>query len=797
MTIEPSLPLGHTVLFDAGPGAGKTALLKQWRENAPGPTHYLALLPEDADPLFFRRRFLQDWPEIVERFEALETKPFSVSWGALLGMAIGESHPDFCLLLDDFHLIEDTPLAPEILALCRVFPASGTLVLASRHKLPKLNRESVVVWNSEHASCPERPEIGDLLRLSDALLAKALALYLVGEDAPSPEGWELVRRNIAFSSEPTLQLRSAWSETAEQALTHRLPPEVWKVVAETLRAFLKRHLRTNQERRLPAVLNRLPSEVRGSHPFFLQLEGDMLLEVGGIIEARAYYQEALALAQDQRDWTIDLLVRLAKVAVRLQDIPAFTALLERIEELLVEPSPLRQAQLLYVKGLADWSLEKEDAAEAGWLKALDIPAAGDRDVLREQYLTLGALGGFYINKNSRVEAATFTEREISFAARHHFERDLLGSYMMKLYLNQSPAPPPIHMFTKLPDECFIYPSYFSSFHYYYLLGSRAVALGEYTLARQYLQTLKAFVHRHGNQDHLRLCDQELLGIYGQLRQYQEADTIYAELNQQPSFGRHVFPLIHWALILVDRGRLEEAEATLVAELARNRGATIRTNMLLLLHEVRRRQGDSGALDEMRTLFEQSGRKLWTSQLRLLHQAGVPGVPPLFRLRAFGPLTLLNHDVATSHWPRRKGLALLAHLTLKPEGVSSATLAESLFGDPDDLESLHMVAYSLRKAFRAVEGEELLLSSGGIYRLDMEAIAFCDLHEFDAFYAKAQSFEAQGMVSVAAMFFEHALMLARGSLFDNLPDDFIEVRAAYHQRIRHARAFQEAHGDSLE
>ncbi|MNY33362.1 hypothetical protein D3C86_1676390 [compost metagenome] len=45
--------------------------------------------------------------------------------------------------------------------------------------------------------------------------------------------------------------------------------------------------------------------------------------------------------------------------------------------------------------------------------------------------------------------------------------------------------------------------------------------------------------------------------------------------------------------------------------------------------------------------------------------------------------------------------------------------------------------------------------------------------------------------MAAMFYELALMLYQGPLFDDLPNDFDAFRFAYQAKVRHAQAFLKA------
>ncbi|MNY39068.1 hypothetical protein D3C86_1737340 [compost metagenome] len=139
--------------------------------------------------------------------------------------------------------------------------------------------------------------------------------------------------------------------------------------------------------------------------------------------------------------------------------------------------------------------------------------------------------------------------------------------------------------------------------------------------------------------------------------------------------------------------------------------------------------------------------------------------------------------------------MLAYLVLYPEGLPIAELAGRLFeekGETSPLQALHLAAHTLRQALKGIGGEALFDSSQGIFRLDWDGIAFCDLREFDAFYQRARSFEKDGHREMAGVFYGIALCYARGELFENLPEDFAEHRAAYRQRVRYAQAFAHRH-----
>lgn len=102
---------------------------------------------------------------------------------------------------------------------------------------------------------------------------------------------------------------------------------------------------------------------------------------------------------------------------------------------------------------------------------------------------------------------------------------------------------------------------------------------------------------------------------------------------------------------------------------------------------------------------------------------------------FGRFALLTADGSELRFSRRKALHLLAYLVLYPEGLPVTELADRLFepgGDTPPLLALHLAAHALRQALKGIGGDALFDSSQGLFRLDWDGIAFCDLREFDAF-----------------------------------------------------------------
>lgn len=788
-------PIGETILLSAGPRAGKTDLLAHWRSVGLAPTVYLALTPEDAEAEFFRYRLLQSWPRIQARYEALATRLPS-SWGALLGIAIAETKPNFCLLLDDLQAVEETALLPELLALIRHFPATGHLAIASRHQIPPITGRTCTLIGPNHPYWQERPDPEDLLGLPPSLLSMALVTQLLGEAPPSQDGRELVRRNIAkLDDSSKLQLRTPWQAVAERALAFTSLDGLWERLEAPIKAFHQMHFNTPQEQRLHGVIAMLPRAVREQHPYFLQLQGDMRLGIGQAEEARIYYQQALNQAHDQPERQPDLLLCLANSSLRIPALPECRSLIERFEQLGHEPTALQRARFGNLKGRLHLQAGELDAAKATCQEVTGIPTAGDRYLAYERYLALNVLANIHTDLGETDQADRDLHQAIVLATEHRFQRSLLSAYMTRLTCEQGPNPAsvlPIRQISEIPNECFVFPTPSSTHNLLYTMGIRADYLGEAALAVRYFSWAKLFAKAHClTLDHSNLG---LLNTYRSLQRFDEAKQIYAELRHSSSFEAHrYFIQAAWALTLVESKHFREAEALLEEELAYPYPEAVRTRVLLHVHYVRHRRGDDGALGVILTMLDSDwGSMLWHHGARLLQRLGLRSLPPVFRIRAFGPLSFCRDDLTPLHWPRKKPLSFLGHLVLHPEGITSEHLAEELFGDPEDLESVHTVAYRLRQGLKEAEASDLPEANSGTYRLRWERIAFCDLHEFDALYDKARSLEAEAIFAGAALFYGLALRVAQGPLFDNLPREFEEAREHYGQRVRYAHDFLQAH-----
>lgn len=149
------------------------------------------------------------------------------------------------------------------------------------------------------------------------------------------------------------------------------------------------------------------------------------------------------------------------------------------------------------------------------------------------------------------------------------------------------------------------------------------------------------------------------------------------------------------------------------------------------------------------------------------------VPPALRIHVFGTFSLLAADGSELRFSRRKAQALVALLTLHSRGMFAEELAEALFEDGEvssPKESLNSLTYAIRRSLKSIGLESLLEYEGGCYRLRWQDVAFCDLHEFEAFKERALVLEARGLPEPAALMRAVAQAYVSGQPLGGLADE---------------------------
>lgn len=798
------LPLGETTLLLAGPRAGKTSLLLQWREACAQPAQYVAVTPEDAESAFFLRRLFAGWPALRTRFEELRAEMPGVSWGGLAGMAIAEACPDFCLLLDDFHHVEGMPGREDWLALVRHFPLGGTLAIASRHAFPAFNRPAVRLLGPDEALWSESPLLADLEALAPETFAAAIALHVVGELRSPQRGEELARLAIAqVDPAGAYRPRPLWNPPLAAAL-HGLgaASEVWDVVEAELMAFHHHHLRRPDETLAAEALGRIPSAIRQVRPTLLLLEGDLHFTEARFVDARACYARAAALVT-MPDEAVPYRVRRFAAAVVLREAEEIAELSPLLEADRAGFTPQLEAIWRFWFGLQRWYEGDVPAAKMELQRVLSIPAAGDRRVLHYQARTLRSLSAICADMGQLSEGSAFAERAVSQGLTHALSRDLLMAFARRFHclLYNEAAPPGLQLLLEVPDDALRVAPPAGLLHF--LIGSawRAVVLGAYGVALRQYRIAMAHALAFG------LVEAGLTAKYGVMYalamtdDYARARQCYEELREVSANRQLASHLaLNWAQALLLMGRLDEAEVALDEAPAQ---PWSRNDMRERMYRfwLRHMRGDEAAVQEARALIDtREASFLWDCEFDATTRLGLRAERSSFHVRAFGETSFIRIGKEPPRWSRRKALGLLAHLALEPDGVPSEELIERLYPDSDSADpgaALHTLAYTLRQGLGTIGAAELLESSRGSFRFRWDQVAFCDLHDFDAFYAKAQTLEAGGMLPLAATMYRLALTVVKGGLFEDLGDAAFEApRLAYAAKIAHARSFSKTHAAHL-
>lgn len=785
----------RTVILSAGPGAGKTTLLRQWLRDTPQEAHYLALMPEDGDPEFFRRRLLRCVPALVAPYEESRAQLPRSPWGVHLALAVAETAPDILFAFDDWHRIEDSPLASELQPFFRNLPPTATLWIASRHQPPSLDREAPALLAADHPVWQERPQVHDLQALPESLLKKALVMFLVGEDEPAADGWELVRRNIAQETlEGAHELRPAWKEAAKSALTHSLPGDLWLQVEKGLASYYRRHRWASKRRRLESILFQIPPEIRKERSGLLYLAGLGLLDNGQLDLARNYFLDALNRRQNQETPPVDILLALFDIDYQ-QGRGETSKYVKELESLESDLNEVQHAAFRYLRGAQLYYAGKTERAKELFGSLQELTVSGDRELAFWQ-----CLGLFFLEELADRELLTATldnrYRLVAIAEQYQLHQKLLKAYTVRLgllaenELGQCPLAP--HL--AIPGEAFLEADPHSLMNYLFNLLKRPYCLKEPEVGHRFASYFNLVANSHNLIYYVELT--KLFAI-----NYQDLATA-EQAYQEVASGKYQtlarFAKLHMAKRYLRIHQLEAAERLLTHE------ETTHTEELrlhrFLLGVLRHLQGDPSGLSEIMQLLPHPSESIFLkNNAHLLSEIGLVTPPPLYHVHAFGDLTFKRVGGPEPNWPRQKGLALLGLLTLHPEGLSSEALTQALFdndeqGDPSA--SFHKVASILRHALRTQGAEDLLISRRGHYRLDWAQIAYCDLHEFDAYYKKAQELEAQAIQGPAAMFYQLALLMAVAPLFGNLQGMFEEEREAYEEKIEYAERFAQRYGMHL-
>ena len=124
------------ILLSAPAGFGKTTLLAEWIDNEMLPFCWLSIDPQDNNPARFMAYLAASLGMVGIQMEDLSPDMDSSDFLASLVKQIEANGREFCLVLDDYHLIQDEDIHNLVNNLLDNLPIAMHLVIASRSDPP-------------------------------------------------------------------------------------------------------------------------------------------------------------------------------------------------------------------------------------------------------------------------------------------------------------------------------------------------------------------------------------------------------------------------------------------------------------------------------------------------------------------------------------------------------------------------------------------------------------------------------------------------------------------------------------
>lgn len=792
LEMDHTLDLEKTILASANAGAGKTSLLLKLKESAPVDNLFLQLTPEDSDPGFLLFRALRSFPAADGPFKRLQQEFPKITAGALLAMALDEVAPALTVLVDDFHLLEGTAGAELLLALFRHLPPGMRLVVTSQHQLPRLRGEPLLQLGPEWGEWKRQPVREIPSDFPANLKATLLALCQIQAITPTPDGRELVRRNIAFEAPgPSLRLHEEWRALGDRISTDSIPEATWALIeAETLLLF-EQHFRTGRDAIVYDALMRIPEARRMRRPLLLTLEAELLY-------GQERYKEAISLLERcQRSHPDD-----RDLAFQLQEYQALQAYHTwRPEQILLDSEEVArlpkhaQGRYYFLLGLLEFENRDTAAAFASWQKGLAIEMGAGKLGASIRTKIIKAM----FTKSNMLETFDDSMRYGALLAsqidRASLDKDRYDQYCLYLHVKavQASSEEFLAYFFALPAATISLTNPAKLAKALLMFGFHLLNVAEYDLAYRLFSFLKKLSLSEEIREYASAAEYGVMLSLAHLGNLDRSMAIQAEfLRGDSGLMLSDVTIAEWAIILLQVGEFEAATNFIRENEHRIKSESNVKKLAFVADIIRYRQGDLEAQGNLRLRLQSPEfRSYWESDPRLLREADLMPRTPVFQLHAFGDLTLLADGVAVSKWPRRKTLTLLALLALNPQGMSVETLLDRLSPEsepPIPMYLFHAIATSLRRALDTIGAAHLIQSVGGIYRLKWDEIHFFDLKEFDLWYAKAQALEASNNSKAAGIYYGIALLYAQRDLFENLPQEFEAEKRQFQQKVDRARRF---------
>lgn len=203
----PSAAGRRLTLISAAAGSGKTTLLAEWRAQSPGSAAWLTLDADDNDPARF-------WTYIISALRRLDPAlgdaalaqlraPQTGALSAALSLLLNDlaDYPvDFCLVLDDYHVIETPAIHSGMQFLIEQAPPTMSVIIASRVDPPlPLARWRARGQLAEVRAADLRFTVAEAAAFLNSTLGLALPAEQVAALEARTEGWIAGLQLVALS----------------------------------------------------------------------------------------------------------------------------------------------------------------------------------------------------------------------------------------------------------------------------------------------------------------------------------------------------------------------------------------------------------------------------------------------------------------------------------------------------------------------------------------------------------------------------------------------------------------------
>lgn len=610
------------------------------------------------------------------------------------------------------------------------------------------------------------------------------------------------------------------AERPEQAMPHLVALGDWAGVARHGGAiFPELSLRGRRELVRRWLLEAPPAALE-AEPLLRVWQGNLIYAEGRHAEARAEYDMARRgfQALDDEAGELKVVVRLATVALMLDDDRAFHQLLMQAQALMDTGRPEDVADFNLLRALAAEHRGDIALMEECNQAVLARPAAGNVEVASCQVTALTNLFTHALHRGDLHQAGAAIARAIALADEWGFRVEGLFARFMQAFLQllRGETEPALALLKEAPP------------YWRAILAwqDRAVALvpwaygllakGAGREAEEALREAMGIFEQAGYAEGRKVPFEHLLWLLVRRSQWArlvalvEAEGPSAEAASVQDFAI----AIPYARARLALGEPEAAIAIVSPILAELEALGARLHLaraLALAAAAHQLAGHPDAAAEARAradalvaewdypFLATEDPTLWRSaQPAEAPVAAVSGVPPL-TIRAFGGFTVQRGDEKLDTWSRRRARAMLAALLLQPRGFTIPELVE-LLGEPVTQATMRTFYGDMSALRRTLEPElkkgaasSYLDSTDERYAIAWDHVAFFDLQAFDAAMVLADSLKERDPAEAARQI-EAALALYQGELLDDavIGKHFEPQREAYRRRAVEASQWLAGH-----